>query len=864
MLSNINRLSLGLFVLAQLSCSPATDEEKFVGGDSQTSGIPPVGLGIGGECGKTSECRPGLTCAADGVCVPGATQGVGQSCFVGPECQDGLYCGAARVCTINDVPQVGSTCGSDSDCGDFGKDARCSNDITQSNQQCQPQGEGELDEICTLDSDCLAGFRCAYTAGFSGSCSPTGTVDYGGNCADSGECYAGLVCSGDSICTSWLEALITAVQWTGEVCDGDDLENPRVYFELPGPDGSPRTDFYRLPYPNDVRMKAGHVAKGHPSPGAAPLDFDVIERVVNAAGSAMDGWGTTPTIFFRFSAPIDFDSVTYDQGADNNLVYVNIDTDSPAYGNEQGYGWQAIGSRGKFVCQNYMTLRNGWGGPLFPSTTYAAFMRRGIRTTTENGAGLLNADADLQKMLSGSAPGGTADEAWAKYAPLRAYLADKGIPVADVIGATVFTTAGVTDVLPKAREVVRAEPAPVLSDVTLCGDGVVSPCAIEGVSSRACSNTSEFHEIQGRIRMPRFQQGTAPYLSPEDGGGLSLSAGVPLTTGTEDVCFSLTIPKNATMPTGGWPVVLYSHGTGGNFRSHVGVVAQSLSGGEAPSAVLGIDGVMHGPRKGETELEADVLFFNFANPVAARGNVYQAAIDYFTLARWVDEFSGDLASFPALTFDTNKVGFYGHSQGATTGPLMLANEPIIDIAVLSGAGSGLIASLLNKTSPVDIPAGLEGVLREQPGETHPVLSLLQQFFDPVDSVNYVKHITREPFENNQQTHLMLVYGKDDTFTPPSTTRILADNLEIPLVKPALSSSSDEAFGGYNVDRVVDGPLPLDPPLRPVTYGMVHYASDGTYDGHFVSTRNPGARSQIAEFFRTYFATGTPVISTPAN
>src|SRR5205085_6096777 len=99
----------------------------------------------------------------------------------------------------------------------------------------------------------------------------------------------------------------------------------------------------------------------------------------------------------------------------------------------------------------------------------------------------------------------------------------------------------------------------------------------------------------------------------------------------EDVCMAVTVPKG-TMPANGWPVVVYAHGTGGSFRSHINEgIAKSLA--QAGIAVIGIDQVQHGPRRNGSMKSPNDLFFNFTNPGAARGNPLQGAADQLSLVK---------------------------------------------------------------------------------------------------------------------------------------------------------------------------------------------------------------------------------------
>src|SRR5262249_12159986 len=149
-------------------------------------------------------------------------------------------------------------------------------------------------------------------------------------------------------------------------------------------------------------------------------------------------------------------------------------------------------------------------------------------------------------------------------------------------------------------------------------------------------------------------------------------------------------PKNATMPAGGWPLVIYAHGTGGSFRSAIteGVSAM-LAGASVPSptggaaadahvAVLGIDQVEHGPRRGGSTASPNALFFNSANPAAARDNALQGAVDQMSLARFakaLDLAAADSPTGVEIKFDPAAVAYWGHSQGATEGGIAVPYAP---------------------------------------------------------------------------------------------------------------------------------------------------------------------------------------------
>src|SRR5262249_40020979 len=156
-----------------------------------------------------------------------------------------------------------------------------------------------------------------------------------------------------------------------------------------------------------------------------------------------------------------------------------------------------------------------------------------------------------------------------------------------------------------------------------------------------------------------------------------------------------------------WPLVIYAHGTGGSFRSHIteGVAARLASVESTKMAVLGIDQVGHGTRRGASTQDPSKRFFNFVNPAAARGNVLQDAADQMALVRFAKNLTLAAGTSPTgadIRFGT--LGFWGHSQGATAGAIAMPYTQGVAGALLSGEGASLIDALLYKKSPVNLAA----------------------------------------------------------------------------------------------------------------------------------------------------------------
>lgn len=758
------------------------------GGDGGSPEAGLLGKSVGEACDDGDRrCRPGLACV-NGTCAPGRSSESGAPCTISAECKEGLYCGPERTCS--------------------------------------PAGTGGTAASCASDADCKSGLRCNIV-GFGAQCQPEGTTDIGGACKTSGDCFGGLACAGGTCTPLPPGAPIAIPTWKGVECT-DDPPPVVAYFRVPR--GSNDGDFFRLPFPNDVRRDGnGRPALfGFPTPGSEILGFDVVDRYVKDVEQNADGFSAYATITMRFSGEVDFDSLKT-QGA---VRLVDVTADGPL--NDLGLSWIATTGRSAYVCNNSIGIRPRDGEPFLPGHTYAAILTNAAKTP---GGGAIGRSADLSALLAASAPADAVlAPAYARYAPLRAWAATKSFDLGTVLNAAVFTVAHTTRPAEKLGETIAAAPAPTASAWVKCGSAP-SPCP-DVTGDRACGAADPaFDELHALVTLPIFQKGTAPYLNPSDGGDLAYDgAGKPVVQRTEQVCMALTVPKGAAMPASGWPLVVYAHGTGGSYRSHVTEgVAKSLAA--SGIAVLGIDQVAHGPRRNGSTQSPNDLFFNFGNPAAARGNPLQGAADQLSLVRFA-------RASTEVPFD--RIAFWGHSQGATEGAIAMPHAADVSGVVLSGVGASLIDALLTKTSPVNIKAAVPFVLVDPSGvnEAHPVLSLLQNAIDPADPLSHARALDR---------HVFVPFGLSDTYTPSAVqaTYVLAAGLG--LAAPPASVVQPEAIGGLQPASVpVSGNL-----ASGARTGVAREYAPAGYDGHFVVFRDPDGKKDAATFLADALAGVVP-------
>jgi hypothetical protein len=208
----------------------------------------------------------------------------------------------------------------------------------------------------------------------------------------------------------------------------------------------------------------------------------------------------------------------------------------------------------------------------------------------------------------------------------------------------------------------------------------------------------------------------------------------------------------------------------------------------------------------------------------------------------------------SVDFDATKVYYFGHSQGSNVGIPALAATDLASAAVFSGAGSYLSEGILSKTSPVDAKEALSYVIGEMLTPGHPIMTIWQTYFDRIDPVNFDPLIIVRPPPGIASKHVFMPWGQDDTYSPETTMNITARGMRLHLAEPVLETVtglntvarpvSANRAAGDGVDR---------------TAACFQYASDGTYDGHFVSTREAGAISDWLDFLTSAAATGTPSV-----
>jgi hypothetical protein len=616
---------------------------------------------------------------------------------------------------------------------------------------------------------------------------------------------------------------------------------------------------YDHPWPSDLRRDADGTI--HVDGFYNPMDSVLIAQDVASLKGLLDGFSPVAAAYLRFTGDIDPASLpadpphTLDPSASVQLI--DVDPASPEHGKRRMVEtfWQQ--ADGVYWLKDTLAVLPALGYPLLPGTKYALVVTSALRAPDGTP---VTPGADLAEVLDLAPVEARVRAAHDLYSPAVADLASLGIPPKSIVHLAVFTTNDPTADLFSIVDTVRASvPAPA-ADPTMW---------------TAAEQTTDYDVYEGEYGpSPVYQQGTPPYA--QAGGNFVFSGGKPVEQGSFNLRFCLVVPnaKACPMPAAGYPIVLYAHGTGGNYRS---IVDENNSFGDLVAqhclASMGIDQIFHGTRPGAPpandpnyETDVSLLFFNLNNPAAARTNGPESAVDVVQQARLFTEAHLTVPASVSRTsaqiaFDGTDILFIGHSQGGINGPMFLAADGQARGGVLSGSAAMITVSLLEKTQPQPSVASAVKLLLglTNPGDAaelnlfHPVLNLAQTIVDPSDPIHYERYIVQSPRSGQSpksilQTEGVNPDGTGDSYAPPHGIEIASVALglprEMPGVHPILEASWSGALGDVSVP-----PAGLAGNLAGgLASGVLgQFTPAPNYDGHFVAFDVPAAHAQVGGF-----------------
>jgi len=655
--------------------------------------------------------------------------------------------------------------------------------------------------------------------------------------------------------------------------DGETLELSAIggmtpYFDFDAYD----QNFFGSPWPNDF-YKDGDgnlIMDDFPLPDPFQ-NFEGYALMTLYKGQAenMDGFGNNTAVYWTFPAEINTGSLpttpSDSMSFAGSILLINIDTESNYYNELTPVEWHWTSrSTGTFEpADRMLAVAPVDGFPLEPHTTYAMILTDGVQDYTGTPLGRTATMADL---YSGRGTGDSKlDYA---YVPFATWLAanDDKLNQTRVRAVTVFTTQDPVLETKEMADYIKAEyPNGELT-------GTMNSCEYS-------HNETGYVCFKGSYTSPNFQSGNKPYDILTGGGGSFMfdSNGDPIEQESENIDFSLCVPSDASVPSGGWPIVMYSHGTTGDEDSFVNSGPNNIADFllDKKMAVIGILQPLHGTRGDNyTDEELETYSFNFTNPDSARATIRQSVMDTVALNSFIKAgklsiTSSSCDSWPAsgvysgpgtITFDTDNILFMGHSQGGLTGSMAAAVEPDIKGWVLSGAGGRMGITVMERTSP-NILALLESysiIDQTDAHKHHPLIMMVQLMSEITDPINYAPYWVEKPF-NSDARNIMVTTGFSDSQTPKNSTYAMCVAGRIPQIDPE-TPPLDEVVTGLtlrnitsfsrNASNTVKGPSNTD-----ATCGLLQYPSDG----HFAIFYNDDAAYMYQEYLRSIAYSGVGIL-----
>jgi len=646
--------------------------------------------------------------------------------------------------------------------------------------------------------------------------------------------------------------------------------------------------FFDFPWPSDLRLTPAGTPDlaGFPN----PLHGAIIEGIRQIAAEAT-GFPVAPVAWFQFQAPLSTrdSSVMVPGEASSPFLLIDVDPTSPTRGELTPTVAQTLDSDDNYAPPNVVAVGPFPGFVLAPKRKYAFVVMTGANDATGTPLGVA---AVVAKAVADPA---ATDPLTQSLAPLWPALKKAGVNANEVAAATVFTTGDVVADLATLSESVRGAYS------TSITNAAVDPSVLD--------SNDRFCELQAEVSFPQFQSGAPPY----DTGGLFTigSDGLPVKQGDLTVPLTITLPKQP-MPAGGYPLILYFHGTGGvstaiadrgTWRDETDPIncagfvldSETWNGktgcntpGEGPGWVMAARGFAEiaaalpvNPQRwpaGQDSVFPEYINVNNIAPtrdIFRQGVIEQRlfidAIERLAIApTQVHGCSG--LSLPAgetaYHFRTDKLMVHGQSMGAMYANLISAVEPRIHAVVATGAGGYWSYFILVTQTIPGIKGDLQLLLDTPPNysQLHPVMQLAEMGLGAIDPMLFMPRVGHDPLPGFAPRPVYEPHGLGDSYFPTVVQNAMAlayrnqeaGDVQWQSMQNVLSLADGGGIAPY---PVANNRTSLDG--TSYTGVVVQYLGDGIYDPHAIYSQLDAVKYQYGCFFESMFTTGTATVAAPA-
>ncbi|MBX3182363.1 MAG: hypothetical protein KIT72_09065 [Polyangiaceae bacterium] len=658
---------------------------------------------------------------------------------------------------------------------------------------------------------------------------------------------------------------------------GSDSEEPQAPVEpLPGVAlrfelEAELTDsrFYDFPYPSDTRLtpRGTPDLAGFPNPSSNPMFAGLVE----IAGEH-PGFPVVPVAYFQFEAPVAEQILEQVIPAEtsSSILLVDVDPSSP----ERGRLFPTIAKQPApdiYVPEGLLAVASFPGLVLHPNRRYAFVIQRSLGDASGAPLGSPKALEQLKRGVDPAGPRGAGLAA--QYASLWETLRELKVSLSDVAAATVFTTG---DVVQETHDLSQG----LLEKHQVTIDGLHVDPTDGADHPRMC-------ELHGTVSFPQFQTGEPPFNT---GGRFVFGEdGLPVQQRSETARVVISLPKGE-MPAGGFPLVMYYHGSGGIAtqvidRGRVTEPEGEPTPGEGPAHVLAAHGFAavgssHPVSPDRLPGAGEIAYLNFENLAATRDTFRQGVVEQRLYLAALSELrvapelvaACEGLSLPAgeaaYRFRTEPVLAMGQSMGGMYTNMIGAVEPRIRAVAPTGAG-GFWSYFIKETRVVGNLSLLAGIIlgsSQSLDHMHPAMQVFQTGWEAADPMVYTPRLARRPLPGHPARPVYEPVAPGDSYFSTKIYDAFAlaygNQQAGEVVWPEMQISlAVEGFDGLASYPVSDNRVSHDGSAY--TGVVVQYEGDGIYDPHAIYGQLDAVKYQYGCFFESFFKSGHAVVPAPA-
>lgn len=642
-------------------------------------------------------------------------------------------------------------------------------------------------------------------------------------------------------------------------CSAEEVPGTQASFDLDA-DLSSQEHFWALPFPSDLRLDASGAPdfRGFPNPARNPA----VSQLLSIA-SRRPGFPVVSLAYFAFSAPLAARTTAdvIPARADSPILLVDLET-------KRLYPLVASTlEEDDYAPSNLLAVAPRPGIVLRPGARHAYVVLRSLKDASGSPLGVPLA---LAQLANDETPAGSRGEAArALYEPLWPVLESLGIDVEEIAAATVFTTGDVVAALADMSTRVKSRDPVTIRDIALDADDGDHP---------------DYCELRAVVTYPHFQKGTPPFDT--DGLFVLGADGLPVKQREETAGVTITLPKGP-MPAGGYPLMVYFHGSGGDSREGVDRGPRATAQtepvvGEGPAHVAAKVGLAMATSALPLSPErlpgaSDFAYLNLNNVAAFPDTFRQGVLEqrlFLEALRTLEISPAALgtctgpslpAGATAYRFDEGQLVALGLSMGGMYANLVSAVEPRIRAVAPTGAG-GHWSSFILQTPKLPDPSLLAALIGTQAklDMLHPVLQLVQVAWEWSEPVAFTPRLSRRPLPGHPVRPVYQPVGAQDSFFREPTLDAMAvsyanqqaGDLVWPELQAALALEDRAGIATYPVSQNLRSESGI-----PYTGVVVQHAFDGRNGHHLVFDRD-ATKHQWSCFLSSFVRTGVATVPAP--